>query len=100
MHAMTNFPPKTSGSKVSYLCFWFCWGLHLKLHHDESSHEKMMYLDYSLHIEYGNTGCRVFKRGTKSERPNQHTRRKLVNFENWCSGKLSKIGRHFSDKVI
>ena len=42
---------KHLGSKVSYLCFWFCWGLHLKLHHDESSHEKMMYLDYSLHIK-------------------------------------------------
>jgi len=26
---------------------------------------------------------------------NQHTQRKLLNFENWCSGVLSKIGHHF-----
>ena len=31
---------------------------------------------------------------------NQHTQRKLLNFENWCSGQLSKIGHHFSNKVI
>ena len=41
---------------------------------------------------YGNTGCRVFKRGgTKLERflpKNQHTQRKLLNFENWISGGL------------
>ena len=23
-----------------------------------------------------------------------------MNFENWCSGELSKIGHHFSNKVI
>ena len=37
--------------------------------------------------EYGNTGCGVFKRrGTKLERfllNNQHTKRKLMNFEIW-----------------
>ena len=36
--------------------------------------------------------------GTKFERflpKNQHTQRKLLNFENWCSGELSKIGHHF-----
>ena len=37
--------------------------------------------------------------GTKLERflpKNQHTERKLLNFENWVSGEVSKIGRHFS----
>ena len=36
--------------------------------------------------------------GTELERflpKNQHTQRKLLNFENWCSGELSKIGHHF-----
>ena len=27
---------------------------------------------------------------------NQHNQRKLLNFENWVSGKVSKFGRHFS----
>ena len=40
-------------------------------------------------LYYGNTGCGVFKRGgTKLERflpKNQHTQRKLLNFENWIS---------------
>ena len=53
---------------------------------------------------YGNTCCQVFKRvGTKLERclpKNQHNQRKFLNFENWCSGELSKIGHHFSNKVI
>ena len=37
--------------------------------------------------------------GTKLERflpKNQHTQRKLLNFENWVSGEVSKIGHHFS----
>ena len=37
--------------------------------------------------------------GTKLERflpENQHTQRKLLNFENWVSGEVSKIGHHFS----
>ena len=36
--------------------------------------------------------------GTKLERflpKNQHTQRKLLNFENWISGELSKIELHF-----
>ena len=43
--------------------------------------------------QYGNT------EGTKLERflpKNQHTQRKLLNFENWVSGEVSKIGHHFS----
>jgi hypothetical protein len=31
---------------------------------------------------------------------NQHTQRKLLNVENWCDGELSKIGHHFSNKVM
>ena len=41
--------------------------------------------------------------GTKLERflhKNQHTQRKLLNFEFWINGELSKIGHHFSNKVI
>ena len=41
--------------------------------------------------------------GTKLERilpKNQHNQRKLLNFEFWIDGKLSKIGHHFSNKVI
>ena len=37
--------------------------------------------------------------GTKLERflpKNQYTQRKLLNFENWVSGEVSKIGHHFS----
>ena len=48
---------------------------------------------------YGNTCCGVFKRGgTKSERflpNNEHTQRKLLNFENWVNGEVLKIGYHF-----
>ena len=54
----------------------------------------------SLSGGYGNTGCGVFKRGVqKLERllpKNQQTQRKLLNFENWVSGEVSKIGHHFS----
>ena len=42
-------------------------------------------------------------RGYKLERflsKNQHIQRKFLNFENWCSGELSKIGHHFSNQVI
>ena len=30
----------------------------------------------------------------------QHTQRNLSNLENWCSGELSKIGHHFSNKLM
>ena len=36
--------------------------------------------------------------GTKLERflpKNQHTQRKLLNFENWVNEEVSKIGHHF-----
>ena len=41
--------------------------------------------------------------GTKLERflhKNQHTQRKLLNFEFWINGELSKIGHHFINKEI
>ena len=41
--------------------------------------------------------------GTKLERflhKNQHPQRKLLNFEFWINGELSKIGHHFSNKLI
>ena len=37
--------------------------------------------------------------GIKLERflpKNQHTQRKLLNFENWVNGEVSKIEHHFS----
>ena len=40
---------------------------------------------------------------TKLERflhKNQHTQRKLLNFQFWINGELSKIGHHFSNEVI
>jgi hypothetical protein len=31
----------------------------------------------------------------------QHAQRKFLSFENWCNGELlSKIGHHFSNKVM
>ena len=51
--------------------------------------------------EYGNTCCQIFNRGLwgcnirKIFVKNQYTERKLMSFENWCSGELSKIGHHF-----
>ena len=59
---------------------------------------------YSAKLKYryhGNPGCRVFQgRDTKSERflPIKSIYSKVINytlnFENCCSGKLSKIGHH------
>ena len=40
--------------------------------------------------------------GTKLERflpKNQHTQRKLLNFENWVYGEVSKIRSHFRNKI-
>ena len=33
-------------------------------------------------------------------RKSQHTQRKLLNFEFWTNGELSKKGHHFSNKKI
>ena len=47
----------------------------------------------------GSTDCEVFKKGTQNHKiilaKNEHTQRKLVNFENWSKGELSKIKHHF-----
>ena len=40
---------------------------------------------------------------TKLERflpKNQNNQRRLLNYEFWINGELSKIGHHFSNKVI
>ena len=48
-----------------------------------------------MHGEYGNTGCGVFKQGLQNLLrflpKNQHTQRKLLNFENWVNGEASKV---------
>ena len=48
---------------------------------------------------YGNTGNGFFKRGVQDYKrfshKNQHTQRKLLNFENWVNVEVSKIGHHF-----
>ena len=55
-----------------------------------STLQNQIEIAYGLFGQYGNTGCRVFKWGvTKLERflpKNQHTQRKIVNFENWIIG--------------
>ena len=53
---------------------------------------------------YGNTGCGVFKRGgTRLERflpKNQYTQRKLLNFEKWVNGEVSKSAKIWLSKSI
>ena len=48
--------------------------------------------------EFQDQGYRI--RSERFLHKNQHTQRKLLNFENWCCGKLSKIGHHFSNRVV
>ena len=62
----------------------------------QKKHKAFAYRIYSHFTQQcGNKSCPVFKRrGTKLERflpNNQHTQRKLLNFENWCNGGVSKI---------
>ena len=48
------------------------------------------------YVDYGNTGCGVFKQGTKLERflhKNQHTQRKFLNFEFWINVELPKSAK-------
>ena len=58
----------------------------------------------NFYIDYGNTGCHFSSGGVaKQERflaRYKHTKMKLLNFENWCSGELLKIRHHYSNKVI
>ena len=69
-----------------------------------------LYWQVSLGLVLRNLDLRVMairvmeisNEGTKLERflpKNQHTQRKLLSFENWVSGEVSKIGHHFF-KVI
>ena len=48
--------------------------------------------------QYGNTGSGVFKRGVQNSKDFclRINKRKLLNFENWVSGEVSKIGHNFS----
>ena len=54
-----------------------------------------------VYVYYGNTGCGVLKwGGTKLEinlPKNQHTQRKLLNFENWVNGEVSKVPKFDQD---
>ena len=58
-----------------------------------------MYVEFIMH----SMAIRVVEisngEGTKLERllpKNQHTQRKLLNFENWVNGEVSKIGHHLN----
>ena len=55
-------------------------------------------------VNYGNTGCGGFQvGGTKSKiflPKNQHTQRKLLNFENWVNGEVSKSAKILLSKSI
>ena len=46
---------------------------------------------------YGNTGCRVFKRGVQNQKiflpKNQRIKRKLLKFKHWCNRELSKSAK-------
>ena len=62
-----------------------------------SKRELLSSFDYVMLLKY------CISRVHKLERflpKNQHTRRKLLNLENWFSGELSKFGPHFSNKII
>jgi hypothetical protein len=43
-------------------------------------------------VEYSNGGTKLERFLPKNQRP----QRKLLNFENWDNGEVSKIGHHFS----
>ena len=53
-----------------------------------------------LPLEWPTMVVRVveFSSGGRFLHKNQHTQRKLLNFEFWINGELSKIGHHFSNK--
>ena len=77
--------------------YWdqFIWNLWAKKHYWWSGYTTSR----ADAFESGNTGCRVFKLERFLPK-NQQSQRKLLNFENLCNGELSKIGQHFSNKVI
>ena len=62
-----------------------------------SSHSKYPSLPYCTVWQYGLWSFQTG--GTKLERflpENQQNQRKLLDFENWVNGEVSKIGHHFS----
>ena len=63
------------------------------------------YMPYqNLHVHYGNTGCGVFKRGVQNQKDFclriNILKEKLLNFEFWINGEVSKIGYHFRNKIF
>jgi hypothetical protein len=44
-------------------------------------------------VQYGSTGCQVFKLGIQNRKRFLPTERKLLNFENWINGKVSKSAK-------
>ena len=52
-----------------------------------------------MYAQYGITGCGVFKAGIQIWKgfciKINYSQMKLLNFDNWGSGELSKIGHHF-----
>ena len=66
---------------------------------------KMSIFQTFMDLEYGNTGRRVFTWGIQNWKDfclkiNICTQRKLLNFENWSNGEVSKIGHHLGNNVI
>ena len=63
----------------------------------ENNYTKYVYI--FLATQYGSTGCGVFKGGIQNQRDSwleiNCSQMKLLNFENWSSSKLSKIGHDF-----
>ena len=79
--------------------------IHSQIKRQKLSYKPCQIVLYSIHSclvwQYGLWSFQAG--GTKLERflhKNQHTQRKLLNFEFWINGELSKIGHHFSNKVI
>ena len=59
---------------------------------------------YLGNVQYGISGCGVFKAGIQNYKgfwlKINCIQMKLPNFENWSNGELSKIGHHFSNKRL
>ena len=64
-----------------------------------SHHFLLLKQHHKVHSTIWQYGLWSFQTGgTKLERflsKNQHTKRKLLNFENWVNGEVSKIENHF-----
>ena len=66
--------------------------------------KEMMNLEIGdMDVGYGNTGVEFSSGGYEIRKilhKNLYTQRKLLKFEFWIDGELSKRGHHFSNKVI